>query len=132
MEDNLLITSEAGKEQLLFNTFFTGKHLNNLEIDQEHHSRIMEEYNKIMSTVNQCGIDINAEITEEEIKDAIDRQDTNNKSSDFNNIHPLILKNLGPSAIFALKILFNKILDSGEWIWDVSHVTFIRKENKAT
>ena len=29
-------------------------------------------------------------------------------------------------------VLFNKVFDSGKWIWTKAFITFIRKENKAT
>ena len=38
-----LISEEAEKEALLFDTFFTGRHLNNLDFDEEHYTKINTE-----------------------------------------------------------------------------------------
>ena len=59
-------------------------------------------------------------------------QDTVDKTTDSDGIHPCILKKLGPNAIQVLKQLFNLVLQSGDWVWTTSQVIFIRKPGKAT
>ena len=140
VERNKLVTADSEKEKLMFETFFTGRHLKSQEVDKEHNRDMLSEYSSIMEEKDKMAnereaissTDLDCEITEQEIRDCINRQQVEDKSTDFNNIHPLVLKNLGPAAISSLHLLFNWALDNEKWIWDLSYVTFIRKQYKST
>ena len=143
VEGNKLVTSDTEKEMLLYDTFFTGKHLQNQAVDKVQNKLILEEYSKIVkqkdsNNQEDDGIGsstedtLNMEISEHEIKNGIEKQQVENKSTDSNNIHPLVLKHLSHSAIRSLRWMFNWSLDHNKWIWNTSCVTFIRKANKGT
>ena len=131
-----MINSDQEKEKLLYEAYFTGKHLQGHEEDKQHKTKIMEEYKKIVEAhFHDNSIEsteLNQEITITEINEAISRQVATDKATDLNYIHPCILKKLGPFAINALKVLFNGCLESGQWIWDTSLITFIKKQGKSS
>ena len=137
---NTLFTDDSDKETLMYETYFTGKHLLNQEMDTKHSEQMELEYKKIMEAncsenVNKSASpdnELNAEVTVMEIAEALEKQKVNDKCSDFNNIHPLALKKLGAGAISTLQAIFNWSLEHETWVWDTSFITFIRKQNKAT
>ena len=142
LHNGLLHTTDHDKEELLYNTFFTGKHLDGLPNNQQHDDFVTEEYRKLKdsfchrrsncASISQSQDSIlNEAVTCSEIKEAIKRQETTDKALDPNSVHPVILKHLGPSAISLLKLIYNWTLVSGVWLWDTSHITFIRKEGKS-
>ncbi|KAL5250215.1 hypothetical protein ACHWQZ_G016070 [Mnemiopsis leidyi] len=129
--NSCLVTLNESKEKLLYDTFFTGRHLVNLKSDPDHDKVIKHQYNSIMEELKTDILiedDLNSEITEAEIRHVIETQAVNGKSCDDDKIHPCVLKKLGSTAITTLATLFNWCLRTGNWIWDTSRVTFIRKE----
>ena len=72
----------------------------------------------------------NQEITSSDVISAIRRQKTSGKSPDGDKIHPIMLKKLPPAAIDFLTYLYNRVFDTGEWIWTKAYITFIRKAKK--
>jgi len=133
--NSCLVTLNESKEKLLYDTFFTGRHLVNLKSDPDHDKVIKHQYNSIMEELKTDILiedDLNSEITEAEIRHVIETQAVNGKSCDDDKIHPCVLKKLGSTAITTLATLFNWCLRTGNWIWDTSRVTFIRKEGKST
>ena len=138
VKENKLLTEDHEKEEFMYETYFTGKHLLNQEIDKKHHKQMMSEYNPIMQTNSSearsisDNSELNHEVSVEENNEAIKKQEVSNKGSDFNNVHPLTLKKLGPGAITTLQLIYNWSLNNQYWIWDTSYITFIRKQNKAT
>ena len=138
-----LQTSDPAKEELLFNTFFGGKHLNKAEFDNNHYNQIMEEVNDLKENnfhiIDDCRDtpenghedDItNGKITIDEIIWSISKQKCSNKSKDGVNIHPKMLKHLPKHALSLLCIIYNSVLDSGNWEWKESFITFIKKSDK--
>ena len=59
-----------------------------------------------------------------------------NKSTagSFDNcqVHPSMLKHLGPNALHALSILFSLCLRNGKWVWNASNIIFLKKEGKSS
>ena len=134
--DSCLATSDDKKEKLLYETFFTGKHLSQLKTDPNHETMIDEQYNTILTKFKNesepITDDLNMDITEAEVREVIKTNESHDKSCDDDKIHPCILKKLGNTAIATLTSLFNWCMKTGNWIWNTSRVTFIRKEGKST
>ena len=135
---DLLVTSEKDKEELLFNTFFTGKHLQNQPNDREHEMHLKNEFSKIKNVSSKSASSYNEDdplsnpISTDEIKAAIERQETNDKSCDADNIHPIILKHIKANCLHVLQTIFNWCMSTGNWLWKTSDVTFLRKEGKSS
>ncbi|KAF6026556.1 MAP3K7 [Bugula neritina] len=70
-------------------------------------------------------------ITIQEITQALAKLKTSGKSSDFDGIHPKMLKQGKNFFLIALHCLFNKILSTHQWPWNSSNlVIFLRKPGK--
>ena len=140
IDGNNLVTEDPEKEKVMYETYFTGKHLLNQVTDKKHDGDLLSEYQKVMEKrgsnevdVNYCSSsELNTEITKQEIHNALEKQQVEDKCTDFDNIHPCVLKKLGPEAISSLNFIFNWSLENEKWIWDTPFITFIRKQNKAT
>lgn len=136
------------KEAILFDTFFTGEHLSQNSFDEDHKKAIALELSDIKnlnwnieSEGNKSELNIssdtainasflNGEITLEEVSAAIKDQKVSGKCCDGDKFHPIILKKLSKSPIKFLTLIFNLVLESGNWIWNSSMVSFIRKADK--
>ena len=140
-----LVSSDQEKEELLFSTFFSGKHLNKAQFNNNHYSKILddvkylEENNFFIPDHTQVSLEdsleedkLNEEITAEEIIASIKKQKCVKKSKDAMNIHPRMLKNLPRLAIKLLCVIYNMVLSSGNWEWKESYITFIKKADKAS
>ena len=143
LEDaGVLHTTDVEKEKVLYETFFTGKHLLGQQRNSNHDNRVMRNYNSIVSQLRQAQqrndshlideSELNQEIEIKEIEEAITKQKATDKAVDDDGIHPSILKQLGKTAKEALQKIFNFCLTTGEWLWTDSFVTFIRKPDKKT
>ena len=136
-KEDILVTSDKEKEKLLFDTFFTGKHLNKQVPDKTHDDAVKKNYEEIRNSF-KSGEEkkpksfLDEEIILEEIREAIKKQDTVEKASDFDKTHPCLLKKLGDTALQTLCTIFNWSLNHGKWLWDTSYVSFIRKEDKSS
>ena len=146
LEDNdVLHTTDEEKEKVLYDTFFTGKHLQGQQTNQQHESTVMSQYNKITEKLHaqysqeastpvqeeesdRNNMDKDVEITE--IEAAISKQEATDKAIDDDGIHPIILKKLGATAKIILQKIFNECLSTGSWLWKDSFVIFIRKADK--
>ncbi|KAL5264402.1 hypothetical protein ACHWQZ_G005480 [Mnemiopsis leidyi] len=138
-----LQTTDSAKEKLLFNTFFGGKHLEKAEFDNIHYSKVLEEVNNLKENnfhiddepgdILEAGLEvdiINEIITIDEIVWSISKQKCTNKSKDGTNIHPKMLKHLPNHALKLLCHIYNIVLNSGNWEWKESFITFIKKSDK--
>ena len=139
-QNDVLISADKEKEKLLFETFFTGKHLENHPKDLAQDAAIEKSYRNIKlnfanmydNQENEEEDGLNEEIDIQDIKTAISKQKTSDKACDSDGIHPTILNKLGREALNMLKTIFNWSLDNGKWLWNLSYVTFIRKEGKSS
>ena len=137
MEGGVLHSEASQKESILFNSFFSGEHMNEGDFDQDFEQRIDNHFARIVSdNFSASELDpiidnhLNGKITPEEISFALKAQKTTVKSFDADELHPRILKHLPPIALKILTKLFNLVLDTGSWVWDVSNVSFIKKDGK--
>lgn len=102
---------------------------------QEHRSDI-ENGNKDSSSEHHTFAEsydssyLNNEIEVDEVKQSIKAQKTAGKCCDKDGFHPLLLKKLPINAINLLTVIYNKVLKTGNWIWNSSLVIFVRKANK--
>ena len=137
--DDFIHTSK-GKEELLYKTYFTGKHLEDQGrgISQEYESNVMKKYAEALkdqpTSKESCNGNneiLNARIEIWELESSI-RNQKDAKSLDPDQIHPSILRHLGLQAKKVLLTCFNLSLESSEWVWNKSDVIFIRKADKSS
>ena len=154
-KSNILLTEESLKEEALYHSFFTGEHLKEYLFDEEHYAMINKEIDELRETnwgiseesfkhpktdqsesllqTNSEGYGsefLSCEISLNEVQEAIQAQKTSGKCCDKDGFHPILLKKLPIYAIKLLTHLYNMVLKTGDWIWNSSLVTFIRKANK--
>lgn len=129
-----LVTEKEEKEQLLFSTFFEGKHMEEAGFDEHFHEQINNQYEDIIhgdgNTENEESAELNVDITETEIRNSIKNYKSSGKSFDNHGNHPEMFKNLGPLSLNLILILFNLCLHMKLWIWQHAEVIFLRKEGK--
>ena len=65
-----------------------------------------------------------------EVVSAIKAQQAVGKCHDIDRFHPILLKHLPTEGLTFLTDMYNKILDSGDWVWNSSLVSFIKKSDK--
>ena len=131
IKEGVLVTEEEDKEDLIYDTFFSGRHLENRGFDDTHLRVIRRELDQILlEPADDEGDYLNAVITRSEVDTSILRQKSGAKALDTYGIHPIMLKNLGPIAKEFLVKLFNKVLEKGTWQWTESMTCMIRKEGK--
>ena len=139
-QNDVLISADKEKEKILFETFFTGKHLEKQPKDPAQETATENSYRNIKlnfanmndNQENEEEDGLNGEIDIQDIKTAISKQKISDKACDSDGIHPTILNKLGREALNMLKAIFNWSLDNGKWLWNLSYVTFIRKEGKSS
>ena len=129
-----LVTEKEEKEQLLFSTFFEGKHMEEESFDEHFYEQINNQYEEIIhgdgNTENEESEELNADITDTEIRNSIKNYKSSGKSFDNHGNHPEMFKNLGPLSLNLILILFNLCLHMKLWIWQHAEVIFLRKEGK--
>ena len=129
-----LVTGNEEIEQLLFSTFFEGKHMVEASFDEHFYEETNKLYDDIINeddnTENAETEELNSDITAEEIKNSIKNYKSSGKSFDNHGKHPEMLKNLGPLCLNLILILFNLCLHMKRWIWEEAEVIFLRKEGK--
>ena len=137
-DQNVIYTSIEEKEEILFDTFFTGKHIQDDE-DNTSNDKTMEEYEALFQgsskNIENNQIhdkpNLNTDISLTEISEAIRKQYTVDKAIDIDGIHPLLLCKLGERSLCELQNIFNWALENGVWLWKTARVTFIRKNGKS-
>ena len=146
-----LTNSEQEKEEVLYRSFFTGAHLDGNDFDSDWMLTMQKEVQSLKErnwdidsgTQNDRSQEnplseskllnetfLNGSVTCEEVVHSIQLQKTAGKCKDMDQIHPLILKKLPGEAIVFLTKMYNMALDKGQWPWDMSAVSFIRKPDK--
>ena len=137
MDKDILYSKRIDKENILYKSFFSGEHMSEGNFDHAFEQEIDIEYDSITRadfhpTPTDPIIDehLNGEISLMEVINALQSQKSTAKSFDADELHPKILKHLPTAAIHILKKLFNLVLNTGVWVWDVSNVTFIKKDGK--
>ena len=149
-ENGVLYADTTSKENILFDSFFTGNHMRGANFNKNFDQEIELLYKNILSqdkdgntslkskatnvssrSMNTADFDIlNQPIGLEEVYASLKHQKTTVKTFDGNNFHPKMLKNLPHIAVKILHKCFNLCQNSGNWVWDVSKVVFIKKDGK--
>ena len=137
IDNRTLHSDRLKKEELLFKEFFSGDHMREINCGQSTDKEIEETYMSLLNNDYGCS-QINPEVSEHlngniipsEIVNAIKSQKITTKSYDIDELHPRIIRQFPKSALQILEKLFNLVLETGIWPWDVSKVSFIRKEGK--
>ena len=148
-ESDDMITDEQEKEILMFSTFFEGQHLHKENFDEHFHDTITKQYfdakskgfyvqnldrsirnNPVRGEDSNIHLNFNDDIGEDEIRYILKNKISKGKSFDQEDIHPIMLKHLGPNTIKALARLYNLCLSSSVWVWDTADVIFLKKEGK--
>ena len=137
IDNGVLYSERVDKENVLFKSFFSGEHMSGGDFDLPFEDEILNEYDSIASgnylrTDQDPTVDehLNGDISLTEVISALKLQKATAKSFDTDELHPRILKRLPTAAIQIIRKLFNLVLDTGVWVWDVSNVTFIKKDGK--
>ena len=150
-KDSGLAQTDEEKEEVLFKTFFTGSHLENRVFDDSWVKFVEDSVDNIKA----CNWNINSDslsvaepaisssqtnifdnsflskmVELSEVVSAIKAQNSAGKCHDMDRFHPIILKNLPIEGLIFLTDMYNKILDSGDWVWNSSLVSFIKKADK--
>lgn len=132
--EGVLLTESEQVEQLLYTTFFECKHMKDATFDEQFYQETNSLYDDIMKdesvTTTEEIDELNADITEEEIKSNIKNYKSSGKSFDNYGHQPEMLKKLGPLSLHLLLILFNMCFKMKVWIWEKAEVIFLRKEGK--
>ena len=142
-DTNKLAHTEADKEKLLFETFFSGKHLINKEFDEQHYQDTVEQLSDIkdqsfegsdaLTDEKQQLLEfLNDQITVEEVISSITDQQASGKSRDGDKIHPKMLKCLSETSCKYLTLLYNTCFETGVWPWNSASIVFIKKADKET
>ena len=131
------LTDINDMEELMFATFFEGHHLQDGNFDDYFYNETNRIYNEIINNQQpsdqlDCAEEINAEITIAEIKAAIKSYKSSGKSSDKEDVNPIMFKHLKKNAIDIICKLANLCLKEGKWIWDRAEVIFLKKSGKDT
>ena len=136
-----LLTDTTDIEEILFDSFFAGKHL--LEKGTDFDAKFYEDVNRIYMeclenhevnppsyTTNDEDNMLNHEITKEELQYFFKNYKAGGKSFDNFEFHPLMLKKLGGTACEYILALLNSCLKTGHWVWDIADVIFLKKDGK--
>ena len=126
---NLFENSE--KEELLRETFFTGKHLTQMKFDDKFYDKINKEVEQWLLQTDDKMHWCNDSLTWQKLNHAIGTLPTSNKAIDTDCIHPKMLKRSGPNFRELLLRPFNKYMEAKTWPWVTNKVTFMRKPGKS-
>ena len=135
-ENQSLCLSDTEKEKLLYETFWSGKHLKDQQFDEKHYDLINRQLKDLVlnnfeqdpqdqhNSQTKDGVNLNDEITTSEVKAAIKAQKITGKSRDGDNFHPKMLKTLNIDSCKTkyFSELFNSCLQSGTWPWTDSFI----------
>ena len=131
--DENILTNQQDMEELMFATFFEGKHLNGIQFDDQFYeetNRIYEEIVENNMEANNHTFDLNAPISMQEIKSSIKSYNSGGKSNDKEGFNPKMFKHLGEKFLKYLLKTANICFNNGKWIWSKSEVIFLRKSGK--
>ena len=138
-----LITDSKDIEEILFDSFFAGKHL--LEKGTDFDAKFYEDVNRIYRECLECNESepqnstyttndeedmLNGEITKAELQHFFKNYQAAGKSFDNFEFHPVMFKRLGETACECILALLNSCLKTGYWVWDIADVIFLKKEGK--
>ena len=105
-DDGKILTDNNEIEEVLFDSFFDGKHLREkgVDFDDEFYQQVNEIHDNILdndasvSSSNPASEKLNGKILMEELEFCIKSYKTEGKGCDNSDFHPLMLKHLGVNA----------------------------------
>lgn len=123
-----IVPDDQEKASLFFRDIFEGGHLRQSQFDPLWRDHV--ENHRTLDTQAQDN-SLTGTISVAEIMKAMGKV-KGNKSPDNDGVHPNMIKLCGDSTQCILFLLFNAVIDSGQWPWNNADVIFIRKEGKPT
>ena len=108
--------------------FFSGQHLKKGAFNEKFQQDVSDQINVI--NMYEEGNGPVTEITAYEVDKALDELYTHGKSIDPDELHPTLLKNMGPNMKDLLRTLFNRVLEDKKWPFINNEVIFIPKSGK--
>lgn len=143
-DDGNLTTDSGQMEDILFDSFFAGKHLKEKgsDFDDAFYEHVNRIHNDILenngehdigqqhSMYKQSNDTLSSEISAEELLFFLKQYETSDKSFDNHEFHPCMLTHLGETARKCILILLNTCLTTGQWVWDTADVIFLKKDGK--
>ena len=142
LNDGVKFTKQTeDKEELLFKTYFTPEGIGCKLSGDATEQTILNDYAKLIREQNKFYpfpgklpfnqfINLNQNITMDEISKAIKDQKTTPTAFDRDGLHPKMIKHFGPCAKDLILRLCNGLFIEEKWIWDYSRVSFIKKPDK--
>ena len=132
-----LLHIDSEKDIILFDTYFTGKHLQGEDFDDVHLDGITEDYTRLKNEIEDDDHhdpedQLNRPVTTDEVSAAISSMKASGKAWDGDGIHPTMLKHLRHRTVQYLADMFSRCLKLGRWLWNSSYVTFIQKPGKSS
>ena len=128
-----ILTENEEMEQLLFSTFFECKHMESVGFNEEFYQETNDRYQYIIGQDDMNSeevLELNSQITQEEIVKNIKEIKNSGKSLDNHSCHPTMIKKLGPLCLSLLLTLFNLCFSTTIWVWDTADVIFLKKAGK--
>ena len=142
--DDNIATEPNEKEDILFDSFFAGRHLieKSPDFDDVFYGHVNRIYNMISEAdgehdtgqqhylYEESNNILSSEITTGEVLNFFKKYETSDRSFDNHGFHPIMLRHLGVRAVELIRTLLNSCLSAGEWIWDTADVIFLKKVGK--
>ena len=116
---NGLCFTAKEKADVLMDTFFSGKHLNEKDFDQNFEQMTNHQIELICQLEQKQERDIlwyNEDVQLHELENVINKLH-NTTSFDENNFHPKMIVSSGPNFRTCLVNLFNSCLINSQWPW---------------
>ena len=133
-EDGNILTEIQDQEELMFATFFEGKHLTGVNFDDHFYEETNKIYDEIIQIDHEVqdlpATNLSSPITIKEIKDTIKSYNNGAKSADKENINPKMFKHLSERVIKYIQKIANQCLMQGKWVWSKAEVIFLKKSGK--
>ena len=115
------------KADVRIDTFFSGKHLNEKDFDQNFEKMTNHQIERIRQLEQKQERDrYNEDVQLHELENVINILH-NTTSFDENNFHPKMIVSSGPNFRTFLVNLFNSCLTNSQWPWTETRVLFIKK-----
>ena len=135
-ENNQILTNTQDQDQLMFATFFEGKHLDGMDFDCYFYEETIKIYERIIredeKEEDSQILDLSEPISVKEIKTSIKSYNKGTKSNDKDDVNPKMFKYLGSGAIKYIQKTANLCLQQAKWVWSKAEVIFLRKGGKDT
>ena len=123
-----VVADNEERAKLLFNHFFAANHLSNASFNEDFNEFVKREVEKTKRM--NCVWSEDEEISMLELEKGIEEVKTTRKSQDPDEIHPTVIKYMGPGMKQLILIFFNLVLQESNWPFRNNVVKFIPKNGK--